>query len=350
MYGITINTKNQNLPIKNKPLSSQSQHDNKQSEDKGLRKAAKLAIGATALATIVIAGFATKGKLWGKSMNKVVETPNNESELNLLREQATKLKETIKADYLSRKQNAILSSEHKKDNLLLLDVAVLNQAGRRNLETLTLKDYNILIDDYTKPGGAWFKRKNDDKQWLSDFSASVKDRLSELNKDSDWVEMRKIRKELIKNKKIRRSKGIKDIPKNEPERLELINEILYAKYTNRKPQILDWTGTTIDDLIRLVKDKNTADKYYKLLEENSYPQFETSLTSGPLRLGQFDSRVFERQTKKDNLLFYDKRVDELRKAKEELKNMYKKLAGETRSSDDVQKLKELNSKIKELSK
>ena len=36
-------------------------------------------------------------------------------------------------------------------------------------------------------------------------------------------------------------------------------------------------------------------------------------------------------------------------AKEELKNMYKQLASETRSSDDVQKLKELNSKIKELS-
>ena len=73
------------------------------------------------------------------------------------------------------------------------------------------------------------------------------------------------------------------------------------------------------------------------------------MTPGTLRLAQFDSRALELQTKRDNLVFYDKRVNELRMAKEELKNMYKQLASETRSSDDVQKLKELNSKIKELS-
>ena len=351
MSAITINTKNQNSPFQNKPLSSSSQHDNKPSEDKGISNAAKMAIGATALATIIIAGFATKGKLWGKGINKVVETPNNESELNLLKEQAAKLKEKIKADYLSKRQNVLLSSEHTIDNCSMLDIAVLNQAGSQvvNKKALTLKDYDILINDYTKPGGEWFKRKNDDKQWISDFFSGVKDRLSELNKDSDWVEMRKMRKELIKNKKMRRSKGIKDIPKNEFARLELINEILYAKYTNQKPEILSCTGATVDDLIRIVKDKNTADKYHKLLEENSWPQFKTSLTPGTLRLAHFDSRALELQTKRDSLVFYDKRVNELRMAKEELKNMYKQLASETRSSDDVQKLKELNSKIKELS-
>lgn len=310
-----------------------------------------MAIGATALATIIIAGFATKGKLWGKGINKVVETPNNESELNLLKEQAAKLKEKIKTDYLSKRQNVLLSSEHTIDNCSMLDIAVLNQAGSQvvNKKALTLKDYDILINDYTKPGGEWFKRKNDDKQWISDFFSGVKDRLSELNKDSDWVEMRKMRKELIKNKKMHRSKGIKDIPKNEIERLELINEILYAKYTNQKPEILSCTGATVNDLIRIVKDKNTADKYHKLLEENSWPLFKTSLTPGTLRLAQFDYRALELQTKRDSLVFYDKRVNELRMAKEELKNMYKQLASETRSSDDVQKLKELNSKIKELS-
>ena len=33
MSAITINTKNQNSPFQNKPLSSSSQHDNKPSED-----------------------------------------------------------------------------------------------------------------------------------------------------------------------------------------------------------------------------------------------------------------------------------------------------------------------------
>ena len=44
-------------------------------------KAAKYAIGATALATIVIAGIATKGKLWGKRTERIVtETQQSKSD------------------------------------------------------------------------------------------------------------------------------------------------------------------------------------------------------------------------------------------------------------------------------
>ena len=53
------------------------QVDNKPSNDKGLSNAAKMAIGATALATIVLAGFATKGKLWGKVKNPELKIPNS---------------------------------------------------------------------------------------------------------------------------------------------------------------------------------------------------------------------------------------------------------------------------------
>ena len=350
MTGVTINPKQQQPSVSKNALAPKPEKNNKPSEDKGISNTAMMAVGATALAAIVIAGFAIKGKLSGKSISKVAETPKKESELDLLKEQAAKLKEKIKTDYLNKRHNAMLSSGHTVENCTMGEVALVNANGRYGREILTTKDYNIFIDDFTKTGGYFYKRKNDEKQWISNFYSEVKEKLSELSKDPDWVEMRKMRKELIKNKKIRRRQNITSAPKNELERLELINEILYAKYTNRNTELMQITGVGIDDLVRLVKDKNTADKYNKLLEQHSWPTYKTSLPTGDLKLGSFDSRALELRDRRKNLLWYDERVAEHKKAKEELKSIHKQLASETRSSDDVQKLKELNSRINELSK
>lgn len=117
MQDVSINTTNVNQPKTFQKLQSKPiQQDNKPSDDKGLSNAAKLAIGATAMAAIVIAGIATKGKLWGKVKPAELKIP----------ERIKKLMEGIdeKAIVTKRLQNGkstITFSDNVYKNTLVFD-------------------------------------------------------------------------------------------------------------------------------------------------------------------------------------------------------------------------------------
>lgn len=69
MNNVSLSVPNVNFKEKNQPQKIDAIVTTPPIEDKEKSNAAKYVIGATALAAIVIGGFATKGKLWGKTTN-----------------------------------------------------------------------------------------------------------------------------------------------------------------------------------------------------------------------------------------------------------------------------------------
>ncbi|MGN1153777.1 MAG: hypothetical protein ACI4S3_07085 [Candidatus Gastranaerophilaceae bacterium] len=358
MSTITINTKNQNSPFQNKPLSSSSQHDNKPSEDKGISNAAKMAIGATALATIIIAGFATKGKLWGKGINKVVETPKNESELNLLKEQASKLKEKIKVDYQQE-----LSKFKPFDELSLLEQDALRYEnkynGRKPYEYIasskdwkTIKKYlkNLHADVTDDQFNNFYYPVVRTKE---KYALRFKNILSNLSQDTDYVMLRNARRSIVKEMlELKNGERYNKLY----EQLESIDLFLAAKIKNKPDLYKAATGMDIQDAAILLKNGKLVPnlKY----EGNELAKVSTEILQKEFTSGRLEDRsllsLFEdypkykkaARSQRDLELYFEECDENVIKTQDYIKE----LALNFRKSDDVQKLKELNSKIKELSK
>lgn len=93
--------------VSNVNFKQNSNSENKQNVstpivDEEKSNAAKYAIGATALATIVVAGIATKGKLWGKTSGKAVAETQQSKPNNLVNPES--LNEEGRKVYLNIKQ------------------------------------------------------------------------------------------------------------------------------------------------------------------------------------------------------------------------------------------------------
>lgn len=313
-------------------------------DKKGLSTETKwvIGLGLTALASYAIYRM-TKGR---------IKTGNTDtSQVDNIQKQINELKNKIKTNYLEEK-NKITQKYFDSGNFTMNECSLLHDKHKKegslyHIGPKSIDDLNYLIKDYSEPSGKSYGIKSSAQSEIDNFSKSIKERLSELQKDSDWVELRKMRKQILKNRKARRFDN--SIPKdpNESSRLELINDVLYSKYNGKKTNLMERLSLSIDDVIKLIKNPNTNDEYIKILKTNDAFDIEPAIdTVYPLRLSLFtDTSKYDEA--KNTIKALNERLNELKGEKSKLHEELKNLAENYRNSDDVKNLQELIKKSKD---
>ncbi len=275
MIEVTNTTPIQKVIVPKDEVSSlKPEYDNKPSEDKVLKKATIAALGATALTAVIIAGIALKG-----NFNK-----NNLKLLNKLDEEGHSIKWV---------------NFRELDGL----VEVLKKAGR-NVDTngcgsvLTVKDYDILIKDFTKKGGSYFERQVKVKKEISELEAGIRKRLSELSDDPAWCYLQQRYSELSE----RYNKG-------DDREVSIIIQMFRKKYANEKP-IADYTIKDIKDDCYYYTSINAPEPYNSPYSYNVFPDRD-------LKLEDFATEPKEKiLSKQDFLNACERLVRQLREQKE----------------------------------
>ena len=310
-------------------------------DKKGLSNSAKwgVGLGLTALAATGIY-LTTRGKV--KASTGVNSQADN------IQKQINELKDKIKTNYL-REKSEITKKYFDDKNFTLNEISVLhhkhaNEGSTHLVGAKSINDLNYLIKDFTEPTGILHGHKSTAQSKIDKFFKSVKERLTELQKDSDWVELRKMRKQILKNRKARRVD--KSIPKdpNEYTRLELINDALYSKYHGKKTDIMEVFDLSLDDILKLIKNPNTEDEYLKICKANNLFKLKPAITSNyPLRLDNFMVTTNYREAK-ETIKSLNERLIGLKEAQGNMHKELKKLAEKYHNSEDVKKLQDLITK------
>lgn len=232
------------------------------------------------LAALAIAGgiyLATRGKKSGNTSKALTSQTSGTSEVSPakpLEEKIAELKEKIRNKYIQEKREYF----GNRDKLGGKPLVICNNLGQPN--------FACSIEEADKVLEALKNDKNtaEAKKILEEFSKTVRAKLTELSKDTDWVEMRKLRKNLIKSDLNQNSNG---------ERLHLINEILFAK-VNGKSKFLGAVGLSVDDAIKMVKDTNFSRNNWQSLLPQTPAERTAVLNTLVMRDG---SKAFEPLTK-----------------------------------------------------
>ena len=282
----------QNDIQKNPPPAAKKQNNN----------STKIWAGLVALAVIGMASAAIYRARSNKSetLNPVQDTKQ------IIKD----LKVKIKTDYLNRK--AEILNAHKKDSV----------------------DENEI------------KKYIDMKQEASD---SIKTVLKNLQQDSEWQELRKIRKSLLKTLCSNKNGEQYNIAS---KKIELINNILTCKLHPEQIQAFkDNTLMDISDAAEIVrKPFNTIKEFEKEYAAKQKYEFDFNLddklffTNSNLSLRD----IFTEEMKKYD--FAKEKISELKlEPKKKLHEELTKLAEEFHSCEDVKKLKNLNGTDKQTS-
>ncbi len=334
-----INTVQNNARLNKPSFTSEP----KTQEEKSNGKA--LLLGS--LVALAIGGgiyLATRGKSKGSSTSSAAsQTVSNTeaSPVKALEEKITKLKQDIRGRFVEARD----SYWGNRDNLGGSPLFITNDLGLINYAH-SIKQADEVLTRLLKA-----KDVADAKKVLAEFSQSVRSKLAELSTDADWVEMRKLRKQLIKD----------DLNKNyNGERLSLINEILYAK-VNGKSKFLDIIGLSVDDAIRMVKAQEfPKDTYSNLIRRASNVgtmdanfkrimrdenQMVSPLTK--MHFGDFNNIDIARFTIRENQRQIKHTLEWQEKFHERLEVFHNTVLADFRQSDKVKQLKQLVEQLKQ---
>lgn len=306
-------------------------------EKHGISSGAKLGIGLGLLA-LAATGYYIVNRGKTKTSGGV------SSQVDNLQKQINELKEKIKTNYL--KEEAEIFERKNKDVLTLNDISYLHvkhkEEGINHIGAKSIDDLNYLIKEYTEPSGFAYGLKSKEQAKMNEFSKNVRNRLSELQNDSVWLELRKIRKQILKDKKSRRVNNTiitKDV--NELARLELINEALYSKYHGTKTDFMKMFDLSLDDILKLIKDPKVGEKYDELLKSINYAHIKPAISGAQrLHIGNFVN-TSKYLSAKENVNFYNNQLKNLIVTKNSLQEEINTLKEKYLNSDDVKIIKEL---------
>ena len=276
MIEVTNTTPTQKAIVPKDEVSSlKPEHDNKPSEDKVIKGATIAALGATALAAVTIAGIALKGHF-----NK-----NNLLLLNNLKEEGHTLKHYDYSDWRD------------------IFVKMLKNAGR-NVDSnelgsvLTVKDYDVLIKDFTKKGGSYFDRQVKAKQELSALEAGLSKRLSELNDDPAWDYLLKRHKELSSSKR-------EELLSSEIGEYNMIMEMLRKKFS----KLEDYTIEDIENSNPWLWNTESPENFTTYLRLEDYaPSLVTEINSKKYFLNDCKSIVEKLRKNKEAAQILTKKI------------------------------------------
>ncbi len=316
----------------------------------GISDGTKLLLGS--LAALAIGGgiyLATKGRGKGaniksQTLGDEVKNPTNNTQLEELQKQAKNLKNKIKVAYQEKLES--LFPIKNFDSLIVQDG--FKQGGKTSITSSKdfneAKDYITHLHENDGPHRDFYIPA---KQLKNKIFNDVKLKLADLQKDSDWVELRKIRKNLLKQR-TKENRGIIDT------HIELIDNIFLSKVSKDSSisQIFEeFYGMNIKDAAKLAKH-STQQVFEKIDYKSKLRPFETNgMNIRQLKLSDFFKKeVKEWNNANDTINSCEETFKFLDTQKQKFIELKKNLAQEFRQSDDVKTLKELNRQIAELSK
>ncbi|MCR5266469.1 MAG: hypothetical protein K6E29_07750 [Cyanobacteria bacterium RUI128] len=303
-------------------------------------------VGLAALASVGIY-LATKGKGKVKPQTIIdeVKNPINNTQLEELQKQANELKDKIKVAYQKK------LAQPFDGNLTLIEQDALRQEGKTMITSSKdfdkAKDYIIHLHENDGPHRDFYIPA---KQLKENVYKDIKSKLSELQKDADWIELRKIRKNLLKQSKTSTKRDRAIIGSH----IELIDNILLSKVSKDSsiPKLFeDFYSMDIKDATKLAKS-STKRVFDTVDYKSEIRPFDTTVMDlRNLKLSDFFKKEVKTWNSANNTVKgVEEELIKLDEKKHEFKELQKTLAKEIRQSDDVKALKELNKQIAELSK
>ena len=308
------------------------------------------ALVGTGLAALAAVGIyiATKGRSKGGNVKpQELMEQLNVSKLEELKQHASVLRDKICNEY-QEKLSKFMPIEDI-GNLITQDA--FKCAGKTKITCSKdfdrAKDYIIHLHENDGPHRDFYLPA---KQLKNKISNDIKTQLSELQKDSDWVELRKIRKNLFKQKKTMTKENRSIIESH----IDLIDNILLSKTSKDSSTVTlfeEFFGMSLKDASKLAK--KTSKEVFDNVDyhSNNRPFDTTRISKRKLELCDFFKQEVREWTHADDTV---KRVECGLKnfdiQKQDFQKFQRALAQEMRQSDDVKALKELNKQIAELYK
>lgn len=304
---------------------------------KGISTTTKVVVG-TGLAALAAVGIylATKGKaknLKPQNLSEEITTITNKSEINELKTQVKELKAKIRTAYRTKlKENSIdfKSQRGPADN----------------------GAYKVLDSDQKEMR----KQLADNQPIIDDFSKKVRTTIKELQKDSDYKELQKMRHKY--KKEMYDKSGNFTGNYNNVRKLELINEVLYTKLNNgQKTPYFSQLGISVEEAIGIIKNKTlTNEDISKMIFAKFDKKARISLGTAQKAVSNginafYLQDAFIGGSNVKHAYFDAKKAKNflnnnvVQNTKKRIRDVRVKVAQEMRSHEDVKKLKELNKQI-----
>ena len=346
------------------PINQQPKTTDEKTKSFPTKTAVVVGTGLAALAAVGIY-IATRGKGAKATQEVATEMTHGSAEqLKNLQEQAKQLKAKMKNAYLEKlrkhrpaKELSLVESDtfqsipgHENQNYI-----------RSSKDWKAIKEYIMNLHKDTLPTNrnsiySYYPAKARRDM----LSSQIKNRLKELQTDKDWVELRKVRKGLIKDLKL--------LDTNSEERNTIkaqindINDILKAKVLNIQDDYNKFHTINIDDASKVMK------KRYKNLNEylTAFPNpdkgapedscnYRANLDklslhdTQPLKIdNMFTPQEAEWRIARTAVAEFEKQFKKYDEEVPKTQKFLKNLAQEFRASEDSKKLKEINKQIAEL--
>lgn len=309
-------------------------------------------VGLAALASVGIY-IATKGrgKVKPQTLVDEVKNPTNNTQLEELQKQAKDLKNKIKNDYLSKKEKSMNEWKASEDS----GVNMFQMSIIRKEHVEITKDCDKILDILLTKSEELGHGLNVKKQQgiVNDFSNTVKEKIKELSSDKDWIELRNWRRNHLR---MRKDKNLrKQITPDDKARRQLVDEVLLSKINGEPTEKLKNLDLSVEDAIKLIKGDNVEHVLMDLQVKKfgwDYPELGIGQVPDKLRIKDlFQNQGYDKYaTAKENVNSWKQQVNLAKKQKSMIQERLTNVAQETRQSDDVKALKELNRQIAELKK
>ena len=317
--------------------------------------------GLTALAAVGIY-LATKGKV-GKAVQQAthntpeavqnttneVKTPNASSEIETLKEKIKTLRQTIKTNYQAERKEL---NENSREQL---NVYVIEHMGGMPKSE---KDYDKVIRHLKEDNVEGYKL-DEMNSVISDYRTKVKEKAKALAGDSEFQEVKKIRRKKFdfNNSDVQASHT-------------LIDDVLYSKANGKTSEYLEALGLSVNDAVQMIKNPKGASKKIIALRDkacgvvgdkrpddymarmHSFDKKRKDFRYGRIEMADlFDDIHVEAQNAKHNMSIRKGRLEVIEKLQQQ-KTQYKQkvieLSHKTHQSAEVQELKEALARLKEL--
>ena len=346
------------------PINQPTKKTDEKTKSFPTKTAVVVGTGLTALAAVGIY-IATRGKTGKATQEVAIEMTHGSAEqLKNLQEQAKQLKIKMKNAYLEK-----LSKHYPAEELSLLAQDGLKSIpGHKNQKYIrsskdwkAIKEYLMNLCKDVPPtersSVAFYYPAQARRNMLS---SQIKNRLKELQSDKDWVELRKVRKGLIKDLKLHGKKS----EEGKVIRVQIgdINEILKSKVLNIQDDYNKFHTINIDDASKAMKKRYKNLNEYATAYQNEYKGDKVARDAyiakcdelslhdvAPLTINNmFTPQETDLRTTCSNIKEMEKTFNQCDENVPKTQEFLKNLAQEFRASEDSKQLKEINKQIAEL--
>lgn len=347
------------------PINQQPKTTDEKTKSFSTKTAVVVGTGLAALAAVGIY-IATRGKGAKATQEVATEMTHGSAEqLKNLQEQAKQLKAKMKNAYLEK-----LSKHRPAKELSLVESDTFQSIpGHENQNYIrsskdwkAIKEYimNLHKDDALPTERSSIEFYYPAQARRNMLSSQIKNRLKELQADKDWVELRKVRKGLIKDLKLHG----KNSEEGKAIRVQIgdINEILKSKVLNIQDDYNKFHTMNIDDASKAMKKRYKNLNEYATAYQNEYKgdkvgqcAYKANLDKlslndvAPLTIhNMFTPQESQWRMASDSVAGFEKQFKEYDENIPKTQEFLKKLAQEFRASEDSKKLKAINKQIAEL--